>query len=64
LRKEQTKAARGKMTLESLDWCDICEPAAAALDYAAMPDDVSGIVREQWWPAATSGTSGRTPVWP
>lgn len=60
--RDQTNAARGKMALESLDWSyENCEPAAAALDYAAMPENVSGIVREQRWPAATSGG---TPVWP
>jgi phosphate transport system substrate-binding protein len=62
VQKDQPDAARGKMVLEFFDWCyKNGEPAATALDYVAIPENVYSIVREQVWPTITSGGS---PVWP
>jgi phosphate transport system substrate-binding protein len=62
VQKDQTDAARAKAVLDFFDWAYTNgQSAATALDYVAIPANVSKLVQDQVWPTVT--VSG-TPVWP
>jgi phosphate transport system substrate-binding protein len=62
MQKDQADAARGKATLEFLNWGYTSGASAATqLDYVAIPANVYDLVQKRVWPTIT--VSG-TPVWP